>query len=305
MNAQLPMPVSAPFTAAQKTTIRNLVRRAARAEIIPRFRKLDLGDISEKTGPLDLVTDADVGAEAMITRGLQIAFPNAVVIGEEAVSKDETLLEKIADAELSFLVDPVDGTWNFAKGLPLYGTIIAACRFGRPVYGFIFDPMGDDVVEADLDTPSRQIFPGGRKQALKTAGPKVRSAMMGYMGISQLNPEAKALVGSKLPEVALLSTLRCAAHEYRLLAQGNVDFVLGTRMTPWDHAAGVLICQKAGGYAAMLDGREYTAMEQGYLLCASSEAVWKDVADLFNAMLPSKNTDAQKAEAPEQDDAKT
>ena len=59
MNAQLPMPVSAPFTTAQKSTIRNLVRRAARAEIMPRFRKLDLGDISEKSGPMDLVTDAD------------------------------------------------------------------------------------------------------------------------------------------------------------------------------------------------------------------------------------------------------
>ena len=51
MNMQLPMTVSAPLSTAQKTTIRNLVRRAAKAEILPRFRKLDLGDISEKTGP--------------------------------------------------------------------------------------------------------------------------------------------------------------------------------------------------------------------------------------------------------------
>ena len=285
-NAQLPMPVSAPFSAAQKTTIRNLVRRAARAEIIPRFRKLDLGDINEKAGPLDLVTDADVGAEAMITRGLQIAFPNAVVVGEEAVAKDETLLEKIADAELSFLVDPVDGTWNFAKGLPMFGTIIAACRFGRPVFGLIYDPMGDDLVEADLNTPARQIFSGGRTNALATCPPKERKDMIGYFHTSLLKAEAKSFVGSKMPELAFLSSLRCAAHEYRLLAQGAIDFVMGVRMTPWDHAAGVLICQKAGGHSAMLDGREYTAMEQGFLLSAASEAVWNDVAKLFETLVP-------------------
>ncbi len=288
MNAQLPMPISAPFSQAQKSTIRNLVRRAARAEILPRFRKLDLGDISHKSGPLDLVTDADVGAEAIITRGLQIAFPSALVVGEEAVSTDESLLEKLADAELSFLIDPVDGTWNFAMGLPLFGTIIAACRFGRPVYGLIYDPLGDDFYEADLESPSHQQWPGGRTRPLSTAAPKARKDLIGHISLSLLSPEAKTLVGSKFAEIAVLTNLRCAAHEYRLLAQGAADFIIAVRMTPWDHAAGVLLCQKAGGHSAMLDGREYTAMEQGLLLSASSKTVWDDVADLFSALIPPK-----------------
>lgn len=290
MNAQLPMPISAPFTNAQKSTIRNLVRRAARSEIMPRFRKLDQGDIAEKTGALDLVTDADVGAEAMITRGLQIAFPTAHIVGEEAVSKDESLLDKLGEAELSFLIDPVDGTWNFAKGLPLFGTIIAACRFGRPVFGLIYDPVGDDFVEVDLETEAKQIFPGGRQRQLSTAAPKPRKALIGYVPFSLLSDEAKVLVAGKTVEVALISGLRCSAHEYRLLTQGAVDFVIGARMTPWDHAAGVLLCQRAGGHSAMLDGREYTAMEQGLLLSASSQAVWDDVADMLAALRPTSAT---------------
>lgn len=283
MNASLPMPISAPFTKAQKATIRNLVRRASRAEILPRFRKLEKGDISEKSGPTDLVTDADTGAEAIITRGLQIAYPSALVVGEEAVAKNEKLLDKLGEAELSFIIDPVDGTWNFAMGLPLFGTIIAACRFGRPVYGLIYDPTGDDMMEADLDNPAIHRFPGGRTRDLNTAPQKPLSDMMGYMQWGLLPQDEKERLAALLPQFKLASTVRCSAHEYRMLAQGAVDFVLGVRMTPWDHAAGVLLCQQAGGHAAMLDGRDYTAMEQGYLLCASSKAVWDEVAEVIKA----------------------
>lgn len=279
MNAQLPMKVSAPFTKAQKATIRNLVRRAARTEILPRFRKLDLGDISEKTGPMDLVTDADVYAEAVITRGLQIAFPNAFVVGEEAVSKNESLLDKLAEAELSFLIDPVDGTWNFAKGLPIFATMVAACRFGRPTYSLIYDPLGDDMMEADLVDPSIHRFPAGRTRALATAREKDLGQMMGYIQWGLLEQAEKERLSTILPQFHLASTIRCSAHEYRMLAQGSVDFVIGIRMTPWDHAAGVFLCQQSGGHAAMLDGRDYTATEQGYLLCASSKAVWDKVAE--------------------------
>lgn len=293
MKDTLPMPVTAPLSSAQKAQIRNLIRRAARAEILPRFRTLDQGDIAIKSNANDLVTEADINAEAIITRGLQMAFPSALVVGEEAVSENPDLLNKLADAELSFLIDPVDGTWNFAKGLPLYGTIIAACRFGRPVLGMIYDPMGDDLVEADLDTPAQHLFPTGRKKPLKTAEPKARSDLMGYTSMSLQEPWERQVIANVLPEVTLISSLRCSAHEYRLLAQGAVDFVMGVRMSPWDHAAGVLICQQAGGHVAMLDGREYTAMEQGTLLCASSQAVWNDVAEMLSELIPDAGTETE------------
>lgn len=286
MDASLPMPVSAPFTRAQKTTIRNLVRRAAKAEILPRFRKLDQGDISEKSGPTDLVTEADVNAEAIITRGLQIAYPNALIVGEEAVAKNPKLLDKLGEAELSFLIDPVDGTWNFAMGMPIFATMVAACRFGRPSYGLIYDPLGDDMMEADLAEPALHRFPGGRTRSLRTAKDKPLADMMGYIQWGLLEQAEKERLSGLLPQFHLASTIRCSAHEYRMLAQGAVDFVVGIRMTPWDHAAGVLLCQQAGGHAAMLDGRDYTAAEEGYLLCASSKAVWDKVAKALQTIAP-------------------
>ena len=77
--------------------------------------------VREKTGPLDLVTDADEAAERVMTAGLHRRFPGCVVVGEEAAPADPAQLRALAGAELAFVVDPIDGTANFAAGLPLFG----------------------------------------------------------------------------------------------------------------------------------------------------------------------------------------
>lgn len=286
MTDHLPMPIPAPLTLAQTTALANLVRRAARAEILPRFRKLDVSEIDAKSSPLDLVTAADHGAEAIITRGLQVAFPSALVVGEEAVEKDPELTRHIAEAELCFLVDPVDGTWNFAHGLPLFGTMVAACRFGQPVFGLIYDPIGDDLIIADETTPT-EIWPrSGPSRRQHTARPKPRDELIGYVHLSLMAPGDKPYAASRLQQFAHVTALRCSAHEYRLLAEGAVDFVLSGQLTPWDHAAGTLMCRQSGGHVALLDGTSYRAVPaKGYLLSASSESVWKDVADAFAGLL--------------------
>ena len=282
MTSQLPMPVTAPLRQAQKTQIINLVRRAARAEIMPRFRRLDAGEIDTKRDETDLVTQADTAAEAMITRGLQMAFPHALVIGEEAVSANPKLLDGVGEAELSFIIDPVDGTWNFAKNMPLFGTIIAVCRFGVPVFGLIYDPIGDDLIMADNTSPAQWLTQTGRVRGISTAAPKALGDLAGYMHIRLMPPADRALMWTKVGALAYAGSLRCSAHEYRLLATGAVDFVLSGALNSWDHAAGVLICQQAGGKAAMLDGADYTAnVTSGYLLSASSPEVWDIAASHF------------------------
>ncbi len=104
------------MNAAELRTVAALLRDAARAEIMPWFRNLADGAVKMKTGPLDLVTEADEAAERRITEGLRREFPGCVVIGEEAASANPALLRDLAGAELAFVVDPVDGTANFAAG---------------------------------------------------------------------------------------------------------------------------------------------------------------------------------------------
>lgn len=304
MSDNLPMAVHAPLTRAQKTALLNLVRRAAKAEILPRFRALDPSDIVEKTSKLDLVTAADEAAEAMITRGLQMAFPSAVIVGEEAASRDPKILDALDDAELGFLIDPVDGTWNFAHGLSLFGTMVAATRFGKPVYGLIYDPLNDDVVTADEDTLTQWTGPRGRRRTLTTAEAKPLSEMVGYIHLKLMPEDVQPQVAALYPKIGRPDALRCSAHEYRLLAEGHCDFVLSCKMTPWDHAAGVILCQKAGGHVGFLDGRDYSvAHREGYLLCAGSEAAWKTVAEALGFLVETPAEESEKADTASADTA--
>lgn len=113
----------------------DLLAVVAVQEIMPRFRQLGTGDIKQKTSALDLVTEADTSAERVITARLRERYPDAFVLGEEACELDASLLGKLKDAPLAFIIDPVDGTYNFATGVPLFGVMLAVVVNGETVAG--------------------------------------------------------------------------------------------------------------------------------------------------------------------------
>ncbi len=282
MTDSLPIALSAPLSPAQQCALVNLVRRAARTEVLPRFRTVSRAEAVTKSGPRDLVTEADHAAEAMIARGLQRLFPHAIIIGEEAVTAKPGLRDEIAGAELAIIIDPVDGTWNFVHGLPLFGVIVAVTRFGRPVLGLLYDPISDDWIIADETTPARLIAANGTARAATTSAGGALADLHGYIHTALMAQDRQEAIYPRLAALGQATALRCSCHEYRLLAQGAVDFILSDRLNPWDHAAGVLICQRAGGVARMLDGRDYTcALTEGLLLCAATEATWAALRDHF------------------------
>src|SRR5215475_5254326 len=97
--------------------VTSLIEETAGAEILPRFRKLAAGEIREKT-PGDFVTVADEAAEARLTPLLSALLPGSLVLGEEAAAADATLLDRLFDTQPVWVIDPVDGTSNFAEGRP-------------------------------------------------------------------------------------------------------------------------------------------------------------------------------------------
>ncbi|HKK97233.1 MAG TPA: inositol monophosphatase [Marivita sp.] len=284
MSDSLPMSIPAPLTAAQRTQIVNLVRRAARAEILPRFRTLGQSDIDEKSGPMDVVTEADREAEKMIVRGLLSMFPNAHIVGEETATEEK--IAGLADAEMGFTIDPVDGTWNFANGLATFGVILSMTRFGTPVFGLIYDPVMDEVMVADDSTPTKVIAPRrpGRMVSVSKGGPV--ETLNGFVSLYNLPEDKRPLMASLMLRFQRLYMLRCAAHEFRMVAQGHTDFVLCSKLSPWDHAAGALLVKQSGGHVACLDGQAYRAdMRSGYLLCAPDAATWGRVRDAMSFLL--------------------
>jgi fructose-1,6-bisphosphatase/inositol monophosphatase family enzyme len=267
----------------RKRLIVKAARNAARDQVLPRFRQLAAHEVSTKSGPSDLVTLADTMAEDQLKAEIGASWPWALVVGEESVSADPSLRTAMATAEWAVVIDPVDGTWNYAKGLALFGMIIAVLHHGTPVYGLLYDPVLDDWIEAGTDLATRIVMPDHAPRDLAVS-PETRSGRInGYIPLGLFPKAAKTRIVTNFPDFARINTLRCSCHEYRMLAQGHAEFVLsGPVPHPWDHAAGVLAVQMAGGVARMLDGRDYSAtIAKGVVLSAGSEAVWSDLAARF------------------------
>ncbi len=264
------------FSTRDVAIVAEILNEAASTEILPRFRRLGAGAVREKTSAEDLVTDADVAAEKRITAALQQAFPGALVLGEEAVSEHgEGLLDALGDASLAFVVDPVDGTRNFASGLTLFGVMAGVIVKGEIAAGVILDPIGKDWSVALRGEGAWTETEDGARVDLEVAKAKPVAEMSGFAAWWLLEEPLRSELCANLARTGTVSNYRCAAHEYRLLAGGHVHFSAFTKLMVWDHAAGWLLHREAGGYSARFDGSAYSPLHRaGGLLCTPDEASW-------------------------------
>lgn len=262
-------------TTVDVNVLADLLRRAAKAEILPRFRRLGQDEVRAKSEATDLVTEADEQAERMIKAEAATLWPEALFLGEESVADDPALLDKLAHADLAIVVDPVDGTFNFASGIPAFGVMASVISGGETVAGIIYDPMGDDWVMAEKGAGAWLRRPDGDAERLSVAAPVGLEHMVGMASTGYLPKEKRAEVLGNLAKVRFLINYRCAAHEYRTFAGGHVHYLMYNKLMPWDHLAGTLISQEAGGYAARFDGSPYLPHHlDGGLLIAPDKASW-------------------------------
>ena len=272
------------FTRADALAVADILRTTAQAEILPRFRNLSADAIRTKSSQLDLVTDADEAAERVIETELLRRFPGAIVIGEEGVSRNARLLDGLGEADLAFILDPVDGTLNFASGLPLFGVMAAVAMKGEIVCGVILDPISDDWAMAVRGEGAWTQRPDGSTSPLQVSSPVPLAQMAGNVSWRYLPEDVRPVVTGNLPKVAMAADLRCAAHTYRQIAAGYLHFSFSSSVMPWDHATGWLIHREAGGYTAHFDGSPYRPVNRGGgLISAPDKESWQAVRD---ALLP-------------------
>ncbi len=268
--------------AAAWSEVVQLLRAAARTEVMPRFRHLQPGMVRTKSGPNDLVTEADEAAEAMITRGLHNLFPGCLVVGEEACAADPALLGRLGAAELAFVVDPIDGTSNYCAGLPLFGVMAAAVVHGEVVASAIHDPVCDDVATALRGEGAWMQPPAGERTRLHVSTLTDPAAMTGCISWRYMLEPLRSTVVRNMPALAGVFDYRCAAHEYRGLAAGHFDYLVFNRLMPWDHLPGWLLHQEAGGFSAHLDGTPLRAADTtGGLICAPSRDSFHRLRDML------------------------
>ena len=261
-----------------------ILRKAAVAEVLPRFRRLGREHVREKSEAIDLVTEADEAAERLITAELNRRWPEARVIGEEAASADPAILDGLAEMELAIIVDPIDGTANYAAGIPMFGVMASIVRRGEIVGGIIYDPMGDDWVVAEKGAGAWLVRPDGSRERQSAAPAVPMSQMVGLASAFYLPQQHRAHVLKNLAQVRMSTVLRNAAHSYRTFAAGHFHYLMFYSLMPWDHAVGALISTEAGGYVARLDGDEYSvARRDGGILVASDKESWSELREkIFN-----------------------
>lgn len=262
----------------------NLLQEAAATEILPRFRNLGDGDVRMKTEAIDLVTEADEAAERLIKARIADMLPDALFIGEESVAADPALLAKLGDAERAVIVDPIDGTYNFASGMPLFGVMMSVVEKGETVAGLIYDPMGNDWMIAEKGAGAWLCRPDGTQTQMAVAPAVALPDMIGIASYSYYEGEERLRLLANLAAVRVFTSYRCSAHEYRSFASGHFHFVMYRKLMPWDHLAGCLISAEAGAHIARFDGSAYRPTDfDGGLLLAPDRDSWDELrAKIFN-----------------------
>jgi fructose-1,6-bisphosphatase/inositol monophosphatase family enzyme len=259
-----------------------LMRAVADEVMLPRYRTLSASEISEKS-PGEVVTCVDREAETRLRDGLDRLGTGARVIGEEACAEHPALLDG-AGRGLVWLVDPLDGTANFARGDGPFGMMVALVADGDPVASWMLDPVTGRLCHAERGLgawidgrPARIAAPQGRPVAA--------------LATQFMAPHERTRVTRAAARFAQEPIPRCAAESYPRLVIGRNQLALFQRILPWDHAAGVLFLTEAGGRATHWDGSPYrVGTSQTGLLAASSSPVW-DLA--MTALCPTLSTIGQ------------
>jgi fructose-1,6-bisphosphatase/inositol monophosphatase family enzyme len=254
-----------------------LMRRVAAEVVMPRFRALAEHEIIEKT-PGDLVTVADRESEVRLTEGLHALDPAARVIGEEAVSADASLLEGIGEGRV-WIVDPIDGTHNFAAGQAPFGLMIALVIDGDAEAAWLLDPITGRVCHASRGGGA---FVNGERVAARETGADRPIASLATLFMTV--EERERVTALAAPHFELVPIPRCAAEQYPRLCLGVNDVSVFRRTLPWDHAPGALFLNEAGGRAARWDGTPYRVGDgMTGMLAASSPKMWERAAAILRA----------------------
>ena len=252
---------------------------------MPYFRNLGAGDIDAKSSFDDLVTVADRAAEAALTARIRDILPGDAVVGEEAVAVDRSILDRVGKGRVT-IIDPIDGTWNFALGIANYGVIVAVLEEGEIVWGLLYDPSFDDWIVAHRGGGAWFHGRGAPRRLQVAQDDTPFDQLRGNVGAYLFPQVEKVALAATAPLFRRASSFGASLHEYRLMALGGSDFCLNGMLNVWDHAAGVLILQEAGGVSRMLDGSEYhPTMTEGRLLNARNEGIWQALAATFNDAL--------------------
>jgi len=254
------------------------IEDVAREEVKAKLGVLSRAEVSEKSAG-DFVTTADLAVEQRLGAALVELLPEAGVLGEEAVAEGRASIGSLAEDRLQWVIDPIDGTGNFAMAMPLCAVIVSLIRKDEILAGWIHDPFGE------------RTFMGGRGggawlngERLACHRPDDLRLMNGsvYGRIFRERPDFRDTWGRGRKHLGAIFNARCVGHEHMARLAGLGHFGCYSRLFAWDHAAGFLLHAEAGGVGRLIDGRPYRPSHPDTPgLLAPDEDVWNKLHEIL------------------------
>jgi myo-inositol-1(or 4)-monophosphatase len=210
----------------------------------------------------DLVTEADVAAQEVIVDLIAARFPSHAILAEEGLGSLEE------SGEYTWIVDPLDGTTNYAFRLPIFSVSIGLAHRGEPVLGVVYDPVRDHLFHA---TAGQGAFLNGAP--LHVAGreePIGALVAFDWAREPEIRDTLLRIVNHVAPQVGTIRTLGSAALAPCYVAAGWLDAYFHARLSPWDAAAASVVVREAGGLATDLSGRPWTLATPHFLAASSA-----------------------------------
>jgi len=214
--------------------------------------KLGLNERSQVIfkGPIDLVTNFDNRAQEMIFNRLRESFPDHGFLAEEGLNHRE-------GQEFRWIIDPLDGTTNYAHGVPIFCVSIGLEFQGKMILGVVYDPMQDELFHA---LAGEGACRNGKEIHVSSEADLGRSLLAtGFPYDVRVSPVNNAVhFDNFLTRAQAIRRCGSAALDLCYVACGRFDGFWELKLHPWDVAAGGLIAQEAGSRLSDFDGREFS-----------------------------------------------
>ena len=245
------------MTAPDVDRVAAVLNQIAAEAILPRFRQLRAEEVMGKPtpgDPEDIVTAVDRDVERRLELELAALTPGVAVLGEESAHERPELLRLLDADDPLWIVDPIDGTKNFAAGDDGFGVMLAFVVQGLARAAWILLPARGELYTAQAGAGAVRNGVAIRAPALPT-----RAVPRGPLKTKFMPPALRAAIEAAAQGRFQPAPLTgCSATDYPDVLSGAIDFAVYHRLNAWDHAAGTLILTEAGGMAEHLDGSRYT-----------------------------------------------
>lgn len=260
--------------------VADLIRDVAAEEVLSRWRNLGAGDITEKTGPTDLVTVADRACEKALSARLIAAYPGTLVVGEEGVEADKTLLGRLNSSTPVWIMDPIDGTMAFSQGRPEFDVMLALVQGGELLAGWIYAPVTGDFFMGEKGG-GVTLTQNGTMQKLPPVADLPLTDLTGVLGKKFFSDSDREKLKSKASGFKSIISTICAGHDYARILKGEAQFAIYNRCMPWDHVPGLALLSELGFSYTKHNGTPYMPWDTDGGLMIGPKAQQAELRQLF------------------------